>query len=187
MPAFDPPLSFGGDLWMTAVQRLEPVAGCGCTLAAWHQAVIWAWSHARFRMLVVWGTAVIGLHQPRWRGATDRFRVNWTGASDPELTVVHVPQCGQSTPPAYEKTYPIDVHLLGAEAIVQVLNPLAPLVQYPGGLQRRTAGFHGIFITGHNPACRATSQAASHFQEEYMANLWSRAQVIEQFLLWTLR
>jgi hypothetical protein len=32
---------------------------------------------------------------------------------------------------------------------VHVPNPLAQLVLQPGGLQRRAAGFHGIFITGH--------------------------------------
>ena len=68
----------------TAVQRLEPVAGCGSTLDALHQTVVWAWSHAKSRMLAVWGIADIGHHQPGWRGATDRFPVNWTGGFDPE-------------------------------------------------------------------------------------------------------
>ena len=31
----------------TVEQRLEPVAGSGCTLSAWHQDVIWARSHAQ--------------------------------------------------------------------------------------------------------------------------------------------
>ena len=70
----------------TAVQRLEPVAGCGSTLDALHQTVVWAWSHAKSRMLAVWGIADIGHHQPGWRGATDRFPVNWTGGFDPEGT-----------------------------------------------------------------------------------------------------
>ena len=67
-----------------ALQRLEPVAGCGSTLDALHQTVVWAWSHAKSRMLAVWGIADIGHHQPGWRGATDRFPVNWTGGFDPE-------------------------------------------------------------------------------------------------------
>lgn len=63
---------------------MEPVAGCGSTLDALHQTVVWAWSHAKSRMLAVWGIADIGHHQPGWRGATDRFPVNWTGGFDPE-------------------------------------------------------------------------------------------------------
>ena len=50
------------------MQRLEPVAGCGSTLDALHQTVVWAWSHAKSRMLAVWGIADIGHHQPGWRG-----------------------------------------------------------------------------------------------------------------------
>ena len=67
---------------------------------------------------------------------------------DPLLTVAHVPQCGQSTPPTYEKTCSIDVHLLGPEAIVHVPNRLAQLLQHTGGLKHKGAGFHEIFIVG---------------------------------------
>ena len=52
------------------------------------------------------------------------------------------------TRPANEKSHPIQIHLLGREAIVHVANPLAHLVQQAGGQQRRGAGFHGSFITG---------------------------------------
>jgi len=31
------------------------------------------------------------------------------------------------------------------------------------------------------------NKAESHFQEDFMANLWSNAHLIEQGLLWTLR
>jgi len=55
--------------------------------------------------------------------------------------------------PANEEADPVDVHLLGAEAIVHVPNALAQLVQNPGGLQRRGAGFHRIFIAGHASIC----------------------------------
>lgn len=89
--------------------------------------------------------------------------------------------------PANEEANPVDVHLLGAEAIVHVPNALAQLVQDPGGPQRRGAGFHGVSITGHISSILATSQAASHLQEGHMTNLWSSAQLIEQVLLWTLR
>ena len=66
--------------------------------------------------------------------------------------------------PSNEKTYPIDVHLLGAEAIVHVPDTLAQLVQYTSGLERRAAGFHGIFIAGrpssilnYQPSCKPLS------------------------------
>lgn len=39
-------------------------------------------------MLAVWGTADIGLPQPGWRGATDRFPVNWTGGFDLKASFV---------------------------------------------------------------------------------------------------
>lgn len=86
-----------------------------------------------------------------------------------------------------EKTYPIDVHLLSAEAIVHVTDALAQLVQNPGELQRRSAGFHSIFIAGYTSVYWVTSQATSHLQEGRMTNLWCSAQFIEQVLLWTLR
>ena len=53
--------------------------------------------------------------------------------------------------------------------------------------RRHGVGFLGIFITGHKFSNVARIQAASHIQEESMTNLWSRAQLIEQVLLWTLR
>ena len=60
-----------------------------------------------------------------------------------------MPQDPATTRPANEEADPVDVHLLGAEAIVHVPNALAQLIQNPCGLQRRNAGFHRIFITGH--------------------------------------
>lgn len=83
------------------MQCLEPVADCGSTLDALHQAVVWAWSHAKSRMLAVWGIADIGHHQPGWRGATDRFPVNWTGGFDPE------PTSGNTIPKRQFSRYPL--------------------------------------------------------------------------------
>lgn len=51
--------------------------------------------------------------------------------------------------PENEEADPVDLHLLGAEAIVNVTDALAQLVQNPGGLQHRGAGFLRIFMTGH--------------------------------------
>lgn len=50
---------------------------------------------------------------------------------------------------ANEEADPVNVNLLGAEAIVHVPNALAQLVQNSGGLQHRGAGFHRVFITEH--------------------------------------
>lgn len=67
--------------------------------------------------------------------------------------------------PANEEAYPVNIHLLGAEAIVHVPNALAQLVQNSGGLQHRGAGFHRVFITGHissilsgKPVCKPLSE-----------------------------
>ena len=46
--------------------------------------------------------------------------------------------------PANEKPHPLQIYLLCAEAIVHVPNPLAHLIQQASGLQRRSAGFHGL-------------------------------------------
>jgi len=66
--------------------------------------------------------------------------------------------------PANEEADPVNVNLLGAEAIVHVPNALAQLVQNSGGLQHRGAGFHRVFITGHissilsgKPVCKPLS------------------------------
>lgn len=53
------------------------------------------------------------------------------------------------TGPANEEADPVDVYLLGAEAIVLVQKVLAVQVQSPGGLQHWSDSFHRIFITGH--------------------------------------
>ena len=37
------------------------------------------------------------------------------------------------------------------------------------------------------PVYMANNKAASHFQEDFMANLWSSSQFLEQIVLWTLR
>jgi hypothetical protein len=47
--------------------------------------------------------------------------------------------------PANEESDAVDVHLLGAEAIVHAPNALAQRVQNPGGLQHSGAGFYRIF------------------------------------------
>jgi hypothetical protein len=49
--------------------------------------------------------------------------------------------------PADEKTNLIEVILLGFEAIVHILNPLAHLIEQAGGLQGRRTGFHGKFLS----------------------------------------
>jgi len=50
--------------------------------------------------------------------------------------------------PSNKKPHPVDVNLFSTEAIVHVPNALAQLVQNTDGLQRRGAGFHGVFNTG---------------------------------------
>lgn len=47
-------------------------------------------------MLAVWGTADIGLPQPEWLGATDRFPLTWTGGFDPLLSFPKVLESGPS-------------------------------------------------------------------------------------------
>ena len=49
--------------------------------------------------------------------------------------------------PANENPHPIQINLPGAEAIVHVPYALTHLIQQASGLQRRSAGFHGKFIT----------------------------------------
>jgi hypothetical protein len=63
--------------------------------------------------------------------------------------------------PANEDADPVDVHLLGAEAIVNVSDALAQLVQNPDGLQNRGVRIIGIFMIGcissilsYKPACK---------------------------------
>ena len=87
----------------------------------------------------------------------------------------------------YEKLRLVDTDLHGAEAIFHVTHAPLQWVQHMVGLQCRSAGFHEFFVTGHIPTFLAISQDASHFQEGYMANLWSSTQLIEQVLLYTLR
>jgi len=45
-----------------------------------------------------------------------------------------------------KKRTQVEVSLLGFVAIVHVPNPLANLIEQAGGLQKRSAGFHGKFI-----------------------------------------
>jgi hypothetical protein len=68
-------------------------------------------------------------------------RLYFTGAH-----VARVPHGTAVARPADEEANPIDVHLLGAEAIVHGQNPLAQLVQNPGVLQRWSAGFYRAFV-----------------------------------------
>jgi hypothetical protein len=51
------------------------------------------------------------------------------------------------TMPADEKTHPVHIKLLGAEAIVKIANPLPDLIEQADRLQRRGAGFHGSIYT----------------------------------------
>ncbi|MEY3740330.1 MAG: hypothetical protein RLZZ192_1006, partial [Pseudomonadota bacterium] len=48
--------------------------------------------------------------------------------------------------PANKKKNPINVILLGFEAIVLIPNLLAHLIEQAGGLLGRSTGFHGQFI-----------------------------------------
>lgn len=48
--------------------------------------------------------------------------------------------------PAETEAYPVDIGFLRLEAIVQMPNPLAHLIEQAGRLQRRRAGFYGKFI-----------------------------------------
>ncbi len=64
--------------------------------------------------------------------------------------VARVPHGPAIARPANEEANPVDVHLLSAEAVVHVPDTLTQLVQNPGGLQHKGAGFDGIFITGHS-------------------------------------
>jgi hypothetical protein len=63
--------------------------------------------------------------------------------------VARMPHRPTARRPANEKTNPIQVNLLGAEAIVQVPDALAHLIQQSGGLQRWGASFYRKFITGY--------------------------------------
>jgi hypothetical protein len=69
------------------------------------------------------------------------------------FTGTHVTRVSHRTAvarPADEEASPIDVHLLGAEAIVHGSNTLAQLDQNPGGLQRKGPGFHRAFMALHS-------------------------------------
>ena len=88
-------------------------------------------------------------------------------AFDPKKTFTHVarmPHLSCTTMPTNEKTDPVQVSLLGAEAIVQVTNKLPDLVQQSCGAQNRRAGFHGKFIpvffrsvSSASPGCKPLS------------------------------
>lgn len=78
--------------------------------------------------------------------------------------LARVPHGSSMARPANEEADPVNVDLLGAEAIVHVPNALAQLVQNSGGLQHRGARFHRVFITGHissilsdEPVCKPLS------------------------------
>lgn len=51
--------------------------------------------------------------------------------------------------PTDEKAHPIQVRFLGAEAIVEIANALAQLVEQPRRVQNRLDGFHGLCTTVH--------------------------------------
>ena len=85
-----------------------------------------------------------------------------------------------------EKPHPVDIDLLGTEAIVHVPNALAQLVQHTGELQRGVPGFMVFLVLVVYPVYSTNGKAASHFQENLMSSLWSNAQLLEQVLLWTL-
>ena len=91
--------------------------------------------------------------------------------------------------PAYEKPWPLEVELFGAEAIVHTPNALAQLVKQAGRQQCSSAGlpdFTGFLELDMHPVYLAESKAESHFQEGHMTNLWSSAQLVEQVLLLVL-
>ena len=64
-----------------------------------------------------------------------------------------MPHIAAATTPAHKKPHPVQVGFFGAQAIVQVPNALAHLIQQTSRLQGRAAGFYGIFITvyKHSP------------------------------------
>ena len=104
----------------------------------------------------------------------DRFRMGRSGTPNPRLSFPRVPQTGPSVVP-----------LLGTEAIVNAPNALTQLVQNPGGLQHKAAGFHRTSKPRHLSSILAPSKAASNLPETHMTNLWSSGHFIEQVLLWT--
>lgn len=55
--------------------------------------------------------------------------------------LARVPHSASMARPANEEAGPVDVHLLGAEAIVHVPDALAQLVQNAAGLQQGVLGF----------------------------------------------
>lgn len=78
--------------------------------------------------------------------------------------LARVPHGSSMARPANEEAGPVDIDLLGAEAIVQVAKALAQLVQNSAGLQHRGAGFRSVFITVHmnsilsgKPVCKPLS------------------------------
>ena len=58
---------------------------------------------------------------------------------------------------------PIRIGLFGTQAIVQVTNLLSHLIQQPGGLENRQAGFSGIVMTVHSYSISVKTVIASHF------------------------
>ncbi len=57
---------------------------------------------------------------------------------------------------ADEKANPIDAHLLGAEAIVNVPDALAKAIENPGGSQHTGAALRRAFIAVHSHAILST-------------------------------
>jgi hypothetical protein len=74
----------------------------------------------------------------------ERLRIDYT----------HLPRVAYvaslSSAPAEGKKNPIEIFLLFFEDIVNILNPLAHLIEQEGGLQGRGTGFHGKSISVQN-------------------------------------
>ena len=106
-------------------------------------------------------------------------------AFDPKKTFTHVarmPHLSCTTMPTNEKTDPVQVSLLGAEAIVQVTNKLPDLVQQSCGAQNRRPGFMESLYLCFFAVYRVPAQAASHFQEEAVPRIFRIVQLIPQVL-----
>jgi len=92
--------------------------------------------------------------------------------------VTRMPHTSGAAMPTNEKAYPVQVGLLGTEAIVPVTNTLPDLVQQSCGAQNRCAGFHGILYLCFCAVHRSLTQVAAQFQEEAVPRISRLVQLI---------
>ena len=105
------------------------------------------------------------------------------------LSIAHVIRMWHATlrgAPADTEANPVDIGFFRLEAIVQMPNPLAHLIEQAGRLQRGRAGFHEefmpVFFTMHG----AQSQQASGLQRFFLKDVSSRPGCIHRALPSTL-